>query len=139
MRYIPTIQLLHMAHAKNETDAVPDRPIELEDRPLTKLPTEVLLCIAEFLTDMDIVSLSLSCRNLNFRLDNFKDRMLDNRLRVVNEDLKTELLVRLARDLPELFCCFDCAKIRSVSEVLAPSLTTIGAPLTALKCMTHPD
>ncbi|KAL5338875.1 hypothetical protein BJX70DRAFT_388299 [Aspergillus crustosus] len=91
-----------------------------ERRPsiLERLPPELVLCITDFLEKPGTVCFSLCSHYLLNVIG--KPRLPEG-----DRQLKTSVLVRIADDLPDMFCCHTCAKLHPTKDVLHPAVLTL--------------
>lgn len=99
-----------------------------------ELPDELLLDIADLLGLSDLACLSLCSRDLNLKFARYRGPYhLHDRV------AKGDFLVRLIRDHPSLFCCYDGLRLHSISLVPSPALTGLKPPEDAWTCITFPN
>lgn len=88
------------------------RPIALESSALSKLPPELILCIARFLPPESAASFSLCCRPIYFALGTQYLKALED-----DEQLdRYKFLTLLERDLPNYILCYYCKKLHGINN-----------------------
>ncbi|RDW86508.1 uncharacterized protein DSM5745_03150 [Aspergillus mulundensis] len=89
---------------------------------LETLPPELILCIADFLSGPDILCLGLCSHQLLGTISKENPASFLSQSKHKSK-FKTETLIRIARDDPDVFCCLRCAKLQRLADIKHPAST----------------
>lgn len=89
-------------------------PVALQKSVFKRLPPEIILSIADFLSPQATLSFSLCCRPIHSRIQKHYLVAVETSKRVLG--LRLNFLQYLERDLPFHIICYYCKKLHSMNE-----------------------